>query len=268
MVMLCHKIEKADLPLFLSVAGSNWVAEEKYDGDRIRLRVKGGYISLHNKKGTDVTFRYPEFSIRTDLPDCFLDGEMCVMKNGVSAFNDGIAFRTHCKDPAKIRAYMDMYPVTYVAFDVLELNGTDTTHMPLHQRRNMLEDNFDCRFGNIIISEMFTDIQKGWDKVTSKGGEGLILKDLNSLYHENKRHSAWRKVKDVKEVDLRFTKYETHNMGITLENDEGIRVVVNGAQAQEVAQIVDTTGSVTGAIRHLGQTETGKYRQPTWFGVR
>ena len=46
MVMLCEKINKADLPQFLGIIPKDkWVAEVKWDGDRIRLRVKDG-ISL------------------------------------------------------------------------------------------------------------------------------------------------------------------------------------------------------------------------------
>ena len=265
-MMLCQKLDKSDLPFFLSFARNQWIAEEKFDGDRIRLQIKDGQVKLFNRRGIEVTNRYPEL-LSLGGTSKLLDGEMCVMdENGVSQFNEGIAFRTHCQSPSSIQNAMERYPVTYVVFDILEASGQDLRASPLSHRREVLEDWFrGCGHPNIILSQFRHDIEDLWTEVTSKGGEGIILKKLDSPYLEGKRSSAWKKVKDIKEVDLRFNSYEVNPQGITVENPEGIRVLVAGRHQYDIRDTIDKEGSATITIRHLGQTKAGKFRQPTYM---
>ena len=265
MVMLCSKIEKTDLPIFLSLSKGNWIAEIKEDGDRVRLKAsKFGQAVMSNRRGKDVSFVYPD--LHHVQGDFLIDGEMCVMKNGISDFNDGITHRSHCKDPIKIMNAIKDYPVTYVVFDILELNGEDLRHRPLSERKKILESlKLNEKYPNIMESEYTFDIMEVWDDITTKGGEGIVLKDINSSYQEDKRSANWKKVKDIKEVDLTFNKYELHPRGITLENDDSIRCVCNGAQATPVQKAIDDNGEVIVTIRHLGKTDAGKYRQPTFM---
>ncbi len=267
-MMLCKTLDKVDLPLFLAVNKGDWIAEVKEDGDRMRMVVKDKQITLLNRNNRDVTDKYPEFTT-IDLPDCMIDGEMCVLdERGVSQFNEGISFRTHCKAEQKIRTASAQYPVTYILFDLLELDGEDLRAKPLHIRVTSLHHlNVMNQHKNIKIVEQTTDIIQLWETITSLGGEGIILKKRDSSYLEGKRNGSWLKVKDIKEVDLSFVKYETHNNGITVTSDKGIRVTVNGQQSKQVAQLIDADGQVNGTIRHLGQTKTDKYRQPTWAKV-
>ena len=202
MVMLCKKLPKSDLSVFVKVSGNRWVAEIKEDGDRIRMTVESGVVRLTNRSGKDVTEKYPEFKGKIDIEDCFIDGEMCVLDDrGVSQFNTGISFRTHCKDANTIRTASEKYPVTYVVFDILELKGVDLRFTPFKDRRDILKAiAFDHR--NIQIVKQSKDVMGLWKEITELGGEGIILKDVNSLYHEGKRAQCWKKVKDIKEIDL------------------------------------------------------------------
>jgi len=55
-----------------------------------------------------------------------------------------------------------------------------------------------------------------------------------------------------------------NNAGITVENNDGIRCLVAGRNAPEVKAMIDKVGTATLTINHLGQTKTGKFRQPTY----
>jgi len=270
MVMLCEKIQKGDLPIFLSVAKGKFIAEEKEDGDRVRMRVSGGKVTLTNRRGREVTFQYPEFAGELE-GDFLIDGEMCVIFDGVSQFNEGISFRTHCKSADTIRKAADGYPVTYVVFDVIEHNGKDLRNLEWTERRAILESlNLEVLHADIKLTKPHyeDDIMSLWTDVVSRGGEGIILKDVKGKYLEGKRSSNWRKVKDVHEVDLTFTKFEKHNAGITVETTDGIRCTINGSQSDEVQTLIETNGECVGTINHLGNvTKNGKYRQPTWKKV-
>jgi len=263
MVMLCDKTDKADLPKFLAVVGNNWVCEEKFDGDRIRLHLKDGKVSLHNRRYRDHTATFPEMHSFTHDKELLLDGEMCVIIDGVSEFNEGIAFRTHCKNPNVIASAMKSHPVTFVVFDILEYDGRDIRDKPLRERRAIL-DSLNLSHPNIKVCNQFTDIINQWTRMAAEGREGLILKDLNSKYKEGYRSASWRKVKNILEVDLKFTKYDVNNAGITVENNDGIRCLVAGRNAPEVKAMIDKVGTATLTINHLGQTKTGKFRQPTY----
>jgi len=263
--MLCEKIKKADLPLFLAAVPPNkWIAEVKYDGDRVVLTYKKGKVALQNRRGKDVTHVYPEFQGFTHPHDIVLDGEMCVMKDGKSDFNDGITHRSHCKSPEKIFSAMQEYPCTFVVFDILESAGVNLRHDKCGVRRKVLES-LKLKHKDIMLSRQDTDIIRLWKEMESAGEEGVIVKDLDGLYKEGGRSSSWRKVKNIKETDLTFTKYEVHPMGITVENDDEIRCTVNGAQHVDVRDTLDKHGEALITIEHLGdKTPAGKYRQPTF----
>lgn len=264
-MMLCEPLEKSDLPFFLAVSKTGWIAEEKLDGDRILMTYKDGKVKLTNRRGADVTDRYPEFADFKAEYKFVADGEMCVLdENGVSQFNEGISFRTHCVDPSTIRAAASEYPVTLVLFDCLEFCGADLKGKKWLDRRHELEA-LNLKHQNIQISKFSYDIKDMWDKVTAKGGEGVILKKDDSVYQWGKRSSSWRKVKNIKEVDLSFTKYDVNPKGITVENEAGIRCLVSGYHSPPVKEAIDLNGKVTLTIRHLGQTKAGKYRQPTFM---
>lgn len=263
--MLCDKLDKADLPTFASLAGKNWVAETKYDGDRIRLVFKGGNLSLITRgKSGDVVTRYPELKDFSFDQDVVLDGEMCVLdSDGVSQFNEGIAFRTHCQTPDAIQRGVDLYPVTYVVFDILELGSEDLRSKPWVERRKIL-DSLKISHPHIIKSEYSYDILGLWQKMTARKEEGIILKMINAPYLENKRSSVWKKVKDIKEVDIVVSKYSVNPKGLRLETEDGIACQCAGFQSEPVRRQMDSTGQAVITINYLGVTKEGKYRQPTF----
>lgn len=263
-MMLCQPMEKSEIIAYASAMKGKYAVQEKFDGDRILLKFEAGKLQLLNRRGVDVKHRYPElfdFKFETDV---WLDGEMCVLdQNGLSQFNEGIAFRTHCETPQAIAEASQKYPVTFVVFDVLKLGTENLQDRTLSIRLESLEQIFSTiHHKHVIMAETHYDLGETWNDVIQRGGEGVIIKELSSKYAWNKRSQAWRKVKNIKEVDLVFMKYENHPRGITLETTDGIRVVCNGFQSEEVKRELDAKGKVEVTIRHLGQTATGKYRQP------
>ena len=267
-MMLCSKIDKVDLPLFVAAVGAGtWVAEEKYDGDRMQLNnLTGKPILITRGKSGDVTYRYPEVDSFKCDHKVVLDGEMCVLdENGLSQFNEGIAFRTHCQNPEKIQAGTINYPVTFVVFDILELDGKDLRDKPWDQRRLILES-LKLEQDNLVVTEYSWDIIDLWQDVTSRGGEGIILKKIDAPYLTDKRSSLWKKVKDIKEVDIRVTAYQPNPKGIRVETDEGIACQVSGYNAPPLQKALDENGECMITIRHLGWTGK-KFRQPTYAKV-
>merc|ERR1712168_1551656 len=83
-------------------------------------------------------------------------------------------------------------------FDCLHFNGESLMNKPIKERRKFLRDNMKEVPNRILFSEM-KHITKPDDlkglimKVLREGLEGLVLKDVNSIYEPGKRH--WLKVK-------------------------------------------------------------------------
>jgi ATP-dependent DNA ligase len=273
MTMLCQKIEKSHLPLFVEVSGDKWVAEPKLDGIRCIFQSVKGKIKLSNRRGIDITHQFPEFE-NFKLEGCdsvTLDCELVVLDiNGIDQFNEGISFRTHCKSDSSIKESMSKYPASLVVFDILELDGNNLRLKPLKERREILErvsDLFKSHHSINLVEQTPSDrgsILNLWERMVEQGREGIILKNVNSTYEDGKRTSNWRKVKNIKEVDLTFQRYDVNPQGITVENTEGIRVLVAGQHQYAVRQALDQVGKVTISVRHLGETKAGKYRQPVY----
>ena len=266
-MMLCQNLPKEDLKFFNQAVGKNWIASIKYDGVRCQLHFIDGKLKLINRSGRNITHQYPELHSFDPGIDVVLDGELCVFKGEVSAFNEGIAFRSHCQSQDAISSSMQGNPVTYVAFDILRLRNDDLRGKPWHFRHKALELLFEAFKGDPVlkIEEFSRDIYALWDKACQRGEEGIILKEVNSLYLEGKRSSLWRKVKDLKEVDIRISSYGVNPAGIRVESDEGIAIQVSGFNAPPVKSIMDRDGEAIITVRHLGVTASGKLRQPTYM---
>ncbi|MBQ2639310.1 MAG: ATP-dependent DNA ligase [Bacilli bacterium] len=91
-------------------------------------------------------------------------------------------------------------PMKLMAFDIISLNGEDLTQKPLKERllqlakimtilrNNGLEDKIQLVKGTTVNKTKF------YKDIASKGGEGCVVKDLNSIY-VGKREKTWVKAK-------------------------------------------------------------------------
>src|SRR5690606_23877858 len=113
-----------------------WAAEVKWDGWRALLSWDAGRLVLRSRQGTDLAPRFPELrSGAVQLPDATaLDGELVVWEGGRLAF-ERLQGRLQRRDAGG-------RPAHFVAFDLLRLEGIDTTGWPYRRRRAALEGLF------------------------------------------------------------------------------------------------------------------------------
>lgn len=249
-VMLCQKMT---LDEFKVVANDEWIVERKFDG--IRAFVKQG--KLYDRKGADITHKFPEFNVQS-IADEWVDGEI-VASSGV--FED-VSGRIHLKDKFTISLAAKKNPARFVVFDVIK------PIMSLKMRKDYLElissvlpPNFDvAAYGSAEMVDVW------WSRVTSEGWEGLVAKRLTAEYRFERSPSCL-KIKAFVEVEHKFTKYEVHPRGITIEDEEGRRVVINGSEAKKVVDIFKKDGCVVAQIQYLPQ-RSGVWRFPSYRGVK
>lgn len=171
--------------------GEAWVHEIKFDGYRLLGFAAGGATCLRTRNGNDWTDRFP--SIVTALEklrvnSAVLDMEAVLLDpQGKSSFQALQGALGEGGNPGKIVAYV---------FDLLHLNGTDLTKLPLTERKEKLEALLPKAGQSVLrYSEHFTvDGAEMYKQVCAEGLEGIVSKLADAPYLPG-RQKTWLKVK-------------------------------------------------------------------------
>lgn len=177
--------------------GPGWVHEVKWDGIRLLADNSDAGLRLSNRNEIDVTVVYPELaSTAAGLPDdVLLDGEVVVLDAAGRPRLQSIASRMHLRDPRRIHELAASRPVVYLVFDLLRLHGTDTTGLPLEQRRELLESLDLPSLGRTWqVPEQHTDGLALAAATRDAELEGVVSKRLGSRYQPGRRSPDWVKV--------------------------------------------------------------------------
>lgn len=189
----------------------NYIFELKLDGFRIILYKDKDKIELLNKKGTDKTQEYPELQKLAKFikpKSCVLDGEVIIYdENGMPSFN--LMQKRNLRTKFSISQ-----PVTYVAFDILEIDGKKLVDLPLFERKKILHD-------SIIedkLIELPVETENGkalWKEVVKRRLEGVIAKKKDSLYHIGTRSWDWVKIKNLNTADVVIVGYTSDKRSVS-----------------------------------------------------
>jgi bifunctional non-homologous end joining protein LigD len=122
--------------------GDGWAVEVKFDGMRLQLRRDGNAVGLRSRPGQDCSEEFPEFAAISGALGrrrVLLDGELvCV---GTDGRPDFASLRRRLRAPAdKARRHAERAPATFLAFDLLHLDGHSTRELPYEHRRDLLLD--------------------------------------------------------------------------------------------------------------------------------
>ena len=174
--------------------GPQWVHEIKWDGMRVLADIAHGQPTLLSRNGNDVTVSFPELSTLAGpgMPDdMLLDGEVLALDGGLPSFS-ALAERMHVTDARKAHGLAIARPVTFMAFDLLRLEGVDLTSRPLAERRAALEriglDGSHCQ-----VPPTYGDGDALRSATLEHGLEGVVSKRLSSRYSPGRRSPDWLK---------------------------------------------------------------------------
>jgi bifunctional non-homologous end joining protein LigD len=177
---------------------AKWGYEFKWDGVRAVVYVDGGRPRAMSRNDKDITATYPELrAMAASLGSrrVVLDGELVALgKDGRPSFG-ALQARMHVADAAAVRRLMTQTPVTFLAFDLLYLDGRSLLAVPYSERRALLADlklsgeswqtpPWFAGNGNAVFQ-------------TSKEQhlEGIVMKRLDSTYSSGRRSTSWLKLK-------------------------------------------------------------------------
>lgn len=274
--MLCEPAKAFD--------SDDYMIEVKWDGERALAHFDNGAITLQNRKGKDMTFRYPELQravVGMRCSSAILDGEIVVMQDGKSKFNL-LAQRSHLQNPFDIELRAKQIRVTFMAFDILECNGESVMGHQLEARKELLYAMTAPVPGIFMWSLPLDKEGRGtvwYEEARRQGIEGIIAKHRESPYLVGKRSPYWKKSKVERTMDLWFTRYTINNAGIKLETsnpqevdgtmiDAGITCQCTGRQAVAVKEALDRDGRALIEVKYMEITEANRLRMPTFKALK
>lgn len=265
--MLAHPSNKVgptvEEALAILIKDGGYFFDMKWDGTRAIAFVEDGDVRFRNRRGEDVTYRYPDLVARLAevFPDgsVVFDGEIVVIgKDGRPDYDAAIHRRDSQQNARSAAAMAEVHPATYMAFDLLHRNGDDYRRLPFTARRGLLATLSEC-FGadgvpNAPLQQSVSskDGPVMWKFVLDTKLEGLIAKQGQAPYRGG-RSSAWIKLKPIKTVTAIATGYDlgkknqqfAHTLGAmhltVLENGEpvGIGKVGTGFSIRQRDELKD-----------------------------
>jgi DNA ligase D-like protein (predicted ligase) len=223
----------------------DYVFEPKWDGLRALLFKQANRIALQNRNLRDVTASYPELqelASRIKARTAIVDGEAVILdENGLPDFGK-MQNRFGINDSREARSLAKTLPVTYVAFDLLHINGKDLIAKPLAERKSRLKT---------IVQEgphlLYGDHVEGrgrkfYQEASKKGFEGVIAKGRGSPYLPGVRADSWVKIKGFKTLDC---------VVVGFTQGEGMRVSSFGAL------VVAAYSNKSRQLQHVGNVGGG-----------
>ena len=170
--------------------------------------VNGGSVHVLGKSGRDCTLQYPELSVlprQTKAVQVLIDGEIVAFVDGKPSFYHVLK---------RSRSYggrnASNWPVRYIAFDLLELNGRDLRKKPLEERQALLRTHF-MPSPVAALADDFTDGEALFALMKRENMEGIVSKRRGSAYVVGKDHRDWFKTKTARKMLCAVTGLRLNN---------------------------------------------------------
>jgi bifunctional non-homologous end joining protein LigD len=183
-----------------------WAFEIKWDGVRALACSEGdGGLRIESRRGDDISARYPELAGLGEalVPHrAVLDGEIVAFDEAGRPSFQRLQLRMGLTDAISIQRRVPQTPVTYMAFDLLELDGESTLELPYRERRALLEGlelegaSWQTPSYHVGEGEALLELAR------TRGLEGVVAKRLDSPYRPGRRTGDWIKVRNWRRQEL------------------------------------------------------------------
>ena len=168
----------------------DWLFEIKWDGYRAITEKNKNKILLYSRNGISFLSTYPIVAdqLLNIKEDAVIDGEIVVIDDKGKPDFQLLQHYAENQD----------HPIQYYIFDLLKLNGHDTTGLSLIERKELLQKIIP-KNEVIKYSDHILEKGKSFFKVSKeKDLEGIMAKKMDSKYYPGKRTSDWLKIKHHK----------------------------------------------------------------------
>jgi DNA ligase-1 len=187
--------------------------EFKLDGERVQIHKGRQGVELFSRRLERITGHYPDLvdSVRMIKSDVILEGEVVAVNAQTGEY---LPFQElmHRRRKHGVEEAMENYPVVINLFDILYLDGQSKMHLTYLERRKLLKKVVDSaknkekvRLIEQTIAEKPEEIERFMTVAIEEGCEGVMIKQLSSVYRAGAREYAWVKLKREYRSDLADT---------------------------------------------------------------
>ncbi len=176
--------------------------DQKYDGFRCQIHMKGKKVKIYSRRLEDTTAMYPDLvkamQEEFDADSVILDGEAIAYNEKTQEF---LPFQETIQRKRKhgIEQQIQKMPLKLFAFDMMYLDGKNYMTEPYHKRREALEkllkDKETLLISTSILASTPRQLEEFFEKSIENGLEGIVAKELNSQYVAGARKFSWIKLK-------------------------------------------------------------------------
>ena len=178
--------------------------ESKYDGLRAQVHIdrKGAKVKIFSRNLEDLTEMFPDVAkaalAEVNAKDAILEGEAISYDEVTGEFRP---FQETIQRKRKhgVEEKSHEIPIHLFAFDLMYLDGEDYLGKLYEERRKKLESIIKgdglIRFSDRIIATTPKQIDKYFEDAVESGLEGIVAKDLGSVYVAGARKFSWIKLK-------------------------------------------------------------------------
>jgi len=189
----------------LPARDDEWAYEIKWDGVRAIAYSEPGRLRLESRNLNDIGARYPELrrlNRALGSHSAVLDGEIVAFDAEGKPSFERLQQRMHLTGESQIRRRAEDYPVVYVIFDLLFLDGHSLMGLPYSERRERL-----AALELDGPSWQTPEYQRGRGKdlleaTAANRLEGVVAKRLACPYEPGKRSGNWLKIKNTRRQEL------------------------------------------------------------------
>lgn len=242
--------------------GDGWIAEEKFDGHRIIVRVDnsshGQFVHSWSRLGNVRTLPQHIKALVGQLPTGVYDGELIVPT---------------AQHSYSVTAGQNSGNEALVLFDMLEVDGKSLMNTTQAQRRAFLEIALDAIESSdlyvVHIAKQFAPSMAAVQEIWDRGGEGAIIKKLSAKYTPGWRSPDWIKVKAQANATLTIVGFQASKNGphsvVKLLDDQGIETTVKTLDNHMLRAFAKDPEAFIGkrlVISYHEKMPSGKYRHP------
>lgn len=132
---------------------ADYIFELKLDGERCLAYLDAAGVELRNKRNDRLLPRFPELAgVAAQVRGrCILDGELIVTVGGKPNFAE-VQRRSLLSNAFKIKLSAEKYPASFVAYDILYLDGRELFSLPLMERKSLLFQTVPAETARLALS--------------------------------------------------------------------------------------------------------------------
>ncbi len=206
-VMLAQTVD--DIEKGFERVGKPADLEYKYDGFRVQISKKDGDVKVFTRRLEDVTKQFPDIvgyvEEYVEGEEFVLDGEAVGYDPESKEYQPFQDVSQRIKRKYNIDEMAEELPVEVNIFDILYYEGNSFLKKPLRERRDLIEEvvddvEYSIRPARNLITGDLKEAHQFYSEANDKGMEGVMMKNLDSVYKPGSRVGHMVKLKQSMET--------------------------------------------------------------------